>query len=97
MNVYSIDVKIVATVYIKAATEEAAKAIFDANLLEGQGGEVPTNDGTGIGDIPVSGRQYDDPELPEWCLSPAISFYGAASDDGAVEFDLAEEDVEAEG
>lgn len=86
MNVYSIDIKIVATAYVKAESEEAAKAVFEANLSEGNGGELPEGEAA----IPVSGLAYDNPALPEWSISPAVTFYGA---DGEVDFDLVVEGV----
>ena len=99
MNVYSIDVKIVATAYIKAKDEEEARRIFADNFAADCGGELPTSDGSDTCcNIDVTGRSYDDPELPDASLSPAITFYGAwDADDGNIELDLVEEDVAEEG
>lgn len=94
MNVYSIDVKIVATAYIKAASEEDAMRIFNENLKDG-GGELPTSDGSDSDcSIDVSGRSCDDPELPDWSLSPAITLDGAHGDE--IELKLVEEGVAEE-
>lgn len=88
MNVYSIDIKICATAYIKAESEEEAERIFNATCVEHMGGELPVDE---YADIPVSGRQYNDPDLPEFSLSPAISFYGSWNDSFGL--DLVEENV----
>ncbi len=97
MNVYSIDVKITGTAYIKAESLDEAKCIFEENYKEGFGGELPTSDRSGsMESVEVSGRQYEDPALPDCSLSPAITFYGAAADGGEVELDLAAEDVETD-
>jgi hypothetical protein len=92
MKVYSIDVKIVGTAYIRAASVEEAKKLFLATYSEGQGGEIPTGDGSPSEEsVDVSGRQYDDPDLPGCSLSPAISFYGPADAYGDMSFEIAEE------
>ena len=75
MNVYSVEVKIIATAYIKAEDEAGALRVFSENLLDAVG-ELPIGDSQ----VPVSGRLYDDPRLPEWSLSPAITIMGPAVD-----------------
>lgn len=84
MNVYSIDVKLCATAYIRADTEDEARKIFDREFGPGRFGELPTDDD------PVSGKQFDDPLLPEASLSSAVTFYGAWDTDHA---ELVEENL----
>jgi hypothetical protein len=88
MNVYSIDIKICATAYIKAESEEEAERIFNVTYVEHMGGELPVDDDA---DISVSERDYRDPQLPATSLSPAISFYGSWTD--SFDLDLVEEGV----
>jgi len=76
MNVYSVTIKIAATAYIKAETE--ADALRKAGALENCGLELPTGD---MGDADICGLAYDDPELPEISLSPAMTMHGAWSGD----------------
>ena len=67
MNVYSVDIEIVATLYIKAENEEEAllkakpmsEAMFDL-------------DNSSI----FSGLSFDHPDLPEVSLSPAMTGQG---------------------
>lgn len=89
MPLYSIDVKICGTVYIKAKSKKEArkklKKHHDSAIYS-------TNEGT-IGDIygdsiPFSGAHFDSPGLPEISLSPAMTFYGPWPKS---EFDLADE------
>lgn len=71
-KVWSIDVKIYATAYIKADTEaeamEIAKGLKDTELSfpNGSGGE----------DLEVSGQQFDSEDLPDVSLSPVMTCYG---------------------
>jgi hypothetical protein len=66
VNLYSIDIKVVATAYVKANSEEEARE--KAKGLHMDGLEVS-------GDPLISERRYDDPELPEISLSPAMTIY----------------------
>ncbi len=70
MAVWSVDVKITATAYIRAETQEEALKL--AKELEGDGLELFEQDG----DLPISGKQYDDPDLPDVSLSPAMTVHG---------------------
>lgn len=70
MKLWSIDIKICATAYIKAETEEEAMKI--ANDLKNNGLELDEQDG----ETPISCKQYSDPDLPDVSLSPAMTLYG---------------------
>ncbi|MFB2553934.1 hypothetical protein [Ensifer soli] len=64
-NIYSADIMICATVYVRAATREQALqsiANMDRGLELREGGII-------------SGRGYDDPRLPDLSLSPAMTVY----------------------
>ena len=67
MNVYQVEVTIHATAYIKANTPE--EAIAKAKELEDRSPEILDADG----DVPISGARYDDPDLPDVSLSPAMT------------------------
>jgi len=74
MNVYSIDLKVCATVYIKASS--AAEALDKARKLTMRSFAIMDNDG----DVPLSGLKYDDPNLPEISASPAMTIHGIWSE-----------------
>lgn len=66
MNVYSMDIRIVGTAYVKAENErEARRKVRELRL---SGLEVG-------GDEMISGRPYDHPDLPEVSLSPAMTIH----------------------
>lgn len=78
-NVYRIDVKICATAYIRANSEEEALAKVkqrEMSTLLAPEGPFDTDD-----EIEISEREYGDPNLPEFSLSPAMTFHGAWEDD----------------
>jgi hypothetical protein len=83
MNLYSTEIRICATLYVKAnspeeALEKAAKFATDAPFeFEGQ---------------EVSDKGYDDPSLPEISLSPAMSGHGLWDREDA-SLDLVEENL----
>lgn len=85
-NIYSIEVKLCATAYIRANSPEEAIELAKQNYGEGTGEELPTDD------VSISGRGYGDPRLPDASLSPAVSYYGPF-DGGEWSVELAEEDV----
>lgn len=70
MKVYSIEVQICATAYIKA--KSAVEAREFALKMEGTSPAILDSDG----DVEVSGRRFDDPELPDVSLSPAMTIHG---------------------
>lgn len=84
-NLYSIDIKVVATAYIKADSEE--EALEKVKGLHLDGIEVS-------GDI-ISERQFDDPDLPEISLSPAMTLYEPI-DDHAELIDIPEDEEDEE-
>lgn len=88
MNVYSVEIRLCATAYIKATSPGAAvvKAIaeYGTPALSGKGVEVGTSDD-------VSDLAFHDPDLPEVSLSPAMTAYGLW--DAADKPELQEEDV----
>jgi hypothetical protein len=77
-RVFAVDIKIWATAYIRAVDEE--EAIEKLQSLRNESLELPNTDWADedeeiIGPR-ISGRQYDDPELPEVSLSPAVTIDG---------------------
>lgn len=90
-KVYSIELPVTVTAYIRAdSAEEALKVLRDEYLVPG-GGEVATADGTPSGnDILISGARYDSKKLPPISISPAITFSIAPEQELQVE--LVEDD-----
>lgn len=76
-EVYRIDVKIAGTAYVKAAS--ADEALVKVRALANKGFEFEAYDDT------ISDREFDDPELPEISLSPAMTIYGPFDDDAVPE------------
>lgn len=66
-SVYSINVMIIGTAYIKAGSEAEAIATAARYVRDEPGLEVEDDEQM------VSGRRYDDPDLPEFSLSPAMT------------------------
>ena len=68
MSLYSLDLKVCATVYIRAKTKkeplEIAKELSNTDL----------------DDVGVSGLSYEDPNLPDVSLSPAMTILGPWND-----------------
>lgn len=88
MKVYSLDVKVWATAYIKANNEE--EALRKAKTLAG----AYINEQDGIGEVEISGLSYNNPELPEISLSPAMTI-GEIEDDRLDHIQFVEELKEA--
>lgn len=84
LNLYKFDIEICATAYIKAPSAEAATVM--ALGLKNQALELFEQDG----EIPISGRRFDNPALPTISLSPAMTIIGL--NDGAT-VELSEENV----
>lgn len=82
MKLYSIDVRIYGTAYIKA--ESAEKALEIAKKMKHQALEVTD---AGESDIEISGLRFDNPNLPDVSLSPAMSIHGPDEDDFPEEAD----------
>lgn len=71
MPVYRIEVAIQATAYVKAEDAEQAQTMMAE--LDGETFELSRRDMVLTEQLSVSGRQYDDPELPAISLSPAMT------------------------
>lgn len=67
MKLYQIDMMVVATAYIRAASQ--AEAMVKALSLKDEGLIVS-------GDELISGRRFDDAALPSLSLSPAMTILG---------------------
>lgn len=70
MPLYSIDVKLYATAYIKARSPGEALKI--ARELKDCSPSILDH----AGDVPVCGAIFSDPELPDVSLSPAMTIHG---------------------
>lgn len=75
-NVYSIEINIVATAYIKAETPEAALVVAEA--LKGGFLELDEQEDAGY---PITGRDYGHPDLPPLSFSPAMTIMSLADED----------------
>lgn len=78
MKLFSIDIRMIATAYVAAASEEEARKIV-ADSLTDTGGDLPVSDYSDTGgDVTVSGYSYGHPKLYEygWSLSPAVTIVG---------------------
>lgn len=67
MPIYSIDLKVAATAYVKADTKEQAIQALKDELCAF---------GTDISDFEVSGLPFDSEDLPDISLSPAMTVWG---------------------
>jgi len=83
MNLYSIEVKVCATVYVKANSEAEAMARLKA---EGNCWDLDAS-------MDVSELEFNNPALPEISVSPAMTCYGPWNDDGTDGVDVAEENI----
>jgi hypothetical protein len=73
MTLYRVEVQIGATAYIKAETLEAAMKI--ANEMKDDSIYLPDDLGL-CGDVEITGMQFDNPDLPDVSLSPAMTVLG---------------------
>ncbi len=65
MSIYSQEIVVAATVYIRADNAQAAKEIaktLNGMCIEGEDG-----------DIPISGLKFDNPALPDLSVSPSMT------------------------
>lgn len=69
MPIFSVEINVVATAYIRADSLQEAKS--KAKALPQSSIEV----GSTVGDVEVSGLDLDDPELPDVSLSPAMTIH----------------------
>jgi hypothetical protein len=68
MPVYSIDLKVAATAYVKAESKAAAIAALKEEISE--------RFGTDLSDFETSGLPFDSEDLPDISLSPAMTVWG---------------------
>lgn len=69
MKLYQADIPIWATAYIRAnSLEEAKEKLLQA--AKDRSFEFEDDDDP---DLPISGKRFDDPDLPDVSLSPAMS------------------------
>lgn len=74
-RLFSVDVKIAATAYVRATSKAEAKR--KVRGLKNQGFELPDAHSRFEDlEIPISGRDFSDPDLPEISLSPAMTCHG---------------------
>lgn len=79
-KVFSVDVKVWATAYIKADTPD--QAIEKLRKLRHECLEMAVDeDDIDLGRVPVSDKAFDDPNLPELSLSPAMTVSARGIDD----------------
>lgn len=81
MPIYSIEMKVRATAYIKASSE--AEALRKARELEGKMPIILNSEG----EVEISGLSYNDPALPEVSLSPAMTIHEPWDGDAFEEVD----------
>lgn len=74
MKLYSIDVRLYATAYIKAKSAAQARTI-----AEGLKDCSPTIFGH-TGDVPICGLPFNHPDMPMVSLSPAMTIAGPDAD-----------------
>jgi hypothetical protein len=95
-KLFRIEVLLVATAYIQADSAEDARAQAEQSFAHPI--EASVSDSTMFGEIPVSGADYFGDDLPSISLSPALTFYGAATDAAAAEFAARDfEEIDEEG
>lgn len=75
MKIFRVGITIHGTAYIRANSEARARELAEG--LEGVGIEVHDS---WDGDVIITGLPFDDPELPDVSLSPAMTI-GAVEDD----------------
>lgn len=79
MAIWNLDLKVYATAYVTAETAEEAMEKLRKHFTDHEGVALPTLDlevEEGCAqDFEVSGASFDDEDLPEICLSPAMTVY----------------------
>jgi hypothetical protein len=95
VKLYSINVKICATAYIKAESEEEAMDILLETVGDGKSQLFGEDDIRGV----IDGSTFSS-DMDDFTLSPAITYYGVYDDDETLqlveEFDDEDEDEEEE-
>lgn len=70
MPIYQIDMQLCATAYIRATNAVEARKIAEA--MKDSSPEILDAEG----DVPISGLAFDNPDLPDESLSPAMTIHG---------------------
>lgn len=74
MKLYQVEMKLCATAYIKASSKQ--EALAKAQALKDLSPTILDH----YADVPVSGLDFDNPDLPEISLSPAMCIHGPWDD-----------------
>lgn len=80
MPVFNIDVRIYGTAYIRAADENEALEKLAEQLPRYTNLTLPDRTSE-YGEVWVSGKRYDDPDLPTVSLSPVFTIHGPDAED----------------
>ncbi|MCK0441216.1 hypothetical protein MUG78_17595 [Gordonia alkaliphila] len=72
-QLYSADIVVAATAYVKARSESEARQILvdatkDYTVINAEGADCE--------EIPITGSQFDDPDLPVVSMSPIMTVQG---------------------
>ena len=81
MNLYQADIPIMATVYIKASSLEEAQAKLRSIHMDAL--ELVPDEHQ---EVPVCGLSFDNPDLPEVSLSPAMTIHITDKDVAGLNF-----------
>lgn len=73
MPVYSIDVKLCATAYVKARSRKAAAEIAKQRFAEGNCAHLPSGR---CGGMAVGEWSFNSPLMPKVSFAQAVTFYG---------------------
>ncbi len=76
MPIFRIDTVIYASLYVRA--DDAPQAARRAKALANRVLDVAD---TGGSEVPISGCRFDDPELPDLSLAPAMTVIGPGDND----------------
>jgi hypothetical protein len=96
MKVYSVDVQMVGTAYIKANSEEEALVAARAFFKFPEGTETIPDQPDCLEDGSFCDLRLDHPDLPDISLSPALTFHGIDERTMEMAEDLEESDDEDE-
>ena len=80
MKLYSVDVQIFGTLYIKTTNQARARRLAQQVIENRRILELREQNVEGCG-VPISGRKFEDPELPRISLSPAMTLHKLVTDD----------------
>jgi hypothetical protein len=71
-KLFRVDVQIAGTAYVKAKSQREAEEKLKVQLT--QATLMVADDAES--DVPISGLRFDDPDLPDVSLSPAMTIHG---------------------